>query len=100
MTLDFRCIVTGCALVIEPGEYYHGDAHRLGETIVFNSVIDGGTGEPIVQEGTPGNDDYPAILVDFDCEPFHRRGVFVMPSYGVTFNEAAIRRINYDPAGQ
>jgi hypothetical protein len=88
--MRFQCVITGCALVIESGEHYWGDMHRLSDILVFNATMDGG--EPHIIEWTP-DPEHPIAKIDHDCDPFHRRGVFVMPFGGVTFNHAAIKRM-------
>lgn len=92
--LEFRLISASCSLVIEPGEYHWGDFYKLGDSIVFVPILDDSM-DPLVYEGLP-NKDNPIIRVDKDCTPLYSRGVYVMPSCGVNFNPALMKRIYGD----
>lgn len=75
------CLITGCSLSAD-GLFYHGDLHRIGESYVFNAVID--RAGDTVPNTSPTD---PRVIVA--QEWFVRRGLFVIPKGAAELNAEA-----------
>lgn len=76
---DVKCIKTGCALIvsgIDPEAYYWGDLHAVGDTFIFNAVVQDYS--PIVRP-TADLESCHVATIDAFAWYFERRGVFVFP---------------------
>lgn len=85
------CIITGCALVDDrQGRCVWGDLHEIGESYVFNAVLD--HGETAWQHGAPVHDHMKQLVIADKCPAdawFERRGVFVLAKQWGELNRPA-----------
>lgn len=83
-----KCIITGCALIREDGQWVAGDLFDAGSVYVFNGNFDR-------QKATAKliNDAVCFSMRFAPLEYWERRGVFVIPKDQANLNSAALEYI-------
>jgi hypothetical protein len=85
--LGGKCLITGCALTFsdDEGTVFWGDLHQLGETLVFNAVVNDKL-DPVLSSIRPDNK---TVIIHPHTELMQHQGIFIFRESEATFNPVA-----------